>query len=103
MSIKQSFRRNGDEAVSAQDIGKSAQRIYELLWDGEYYDSCKRRMKVNGDISKISQIIGLSVAEKALLQNYHFISTRISGTRQIRRGIRHLVFSSRFFMVYQSL
>ena len=35
--------------------------------------------------------------EKALLQNYFFMSTRISGTRQIRRSIRFLVFSSRIF------
>ena len=56
--------------TSAQDIGRSASRIYALIWDGEYLDFNGQRKNVNGDISKISQIIGLSAMEKALLQNY---------------------------------
>jgi hypothetical protein len=97
MSINRVLRRRGEALTSGPDIGRSVSRIYALLWEGEYLGYDGKRKKVNGDISKISQIIGLSATEQALLQNYHFISTRISGTRQIRRSIRHLVFSSRIF------
>ena len=83
--------------TSGADMGRSVSRIYALLWEGEYLGYDGKRKKLNGDISKISQIIGLTATEQALLQNYHFISTRISGTRQIRRSIRHLVTSSRIF------
>ena len=97
MSIKRALRRNSNSSSSAQNIGEAAARIYKLLWEGEYLDSSGRRVEVKGDISKISQIIGLSAEEKALLQNYHFMSSRIPGTRQIRGSIRHVVFSSRVF------
>ena len=39
--------------------------------------------------------IGLSQKQKSLILNYQFMSTRIPGTRQVRRSINHLVFSSR--------
>ena len=97
MSISRALRRGSGTSSSAQNIGEAAARIYKLLWEGQYLDSNGRRVQVKGDISKISQIIGLNVEEKALLQNYHFMSSRLSGTRQIRGSIRHMVFSSRVF------
>jgi len=39
--------------------------------------------------------IGLTATQRALVQNYRFMSARIPGTRQVRRSINHLVFSSR--------
>merc|ERR1712185_111415 len=30
-----------------------------------------------------------------MIQNYHFMSTRVPGSRQIRRSMHHVVFSSR--------
>ena len=97
MSIIRALKRGGNESSSAQEIGQAASRIYKLLWDGEYLDANGQRKKVKGDISNISNIIGLSPTEKAILQNYHFMSSRLSGTRQIRSSIRHMVFSSRVF------
>ena len=52
---------------------------------------------MRGDISKITRIIGLRNTEKALLQNFHFMSSRLPGTRQVRNSIRHIIFSSRIF------
>ena len=54
-----------------------------------------QRLPIRGDISKIEQIIGLTDTQKALIRNYHFMSSRIAGTRQIRSSIRHMVFASR--------
>jgi len=35
MSIKRMLRRRGEESASGPEIGKSASRIYELLWEGQ--------------------------------------------------------------------
>ena len=77
------------------DKGEATARIFRLLRDGEYLDGAGRRYKVHGDVSKITQMIGLSPTEKMLLRNYHFMSSRLSGTRQVRRSINHLLFSAR--------
>jgi len=97
MSISRALSRGSDTSSSAQKIGQACARIYKLLWDGEYEDSSGRRKQIKGDISKISQIIGLTSEEKALLQNYQFMSSRLAGTRQVRNSIRFLVLSSRIF------
>ena len=65
-----------------------------MLQTGEYEEG-SRRIPIRGDISKIAQLKGLGPIENMLLRNYHFISSRIAGTRQIRRKINHIVFSSR--------
>ena len=75
--------------------GEATARILRLLRDGEYQDETGRRCKVRGDVSRITQIIGLSDTEKTLLRNYHFMSSRLPGTRQVRRSINHLIFSGR--------
>ena len=50
---------------------------------------------MRGDVSEIQDAIGLTQTPKALLRNYHFMSARIPGTRQVRRSINHVVFSAR--------
>ena len=55
------------------------------------------KQEVRGQISKLPQIIELTKVEKALLANYHFLSARIPGTRQIRNTIRHMIFGRRIF------
>ena len=97
MAIKRALRRGAGEENSDASIGAAAQRIYQLLQEGEYADVTGRRFPVRGDISKITRIIGLSNTEKALLQNFHFMSSRLPGTRQVRNSIRHIIFSSRIF------
>ena len=52
-------------------------------------------MPIDGDTTEIMQAIGLTKTQRALIQNYNFMSGRIQGTRQIRRSINHVVFSSR--------
>ncbi len=97
MSITRALRRGGGAKEDEVTIGAAAARIYMLLRQGEYMDAGGNRRPVNGDISKIHQIIGLSNVEKALLTNYHFMSSRFTRTRQIRNSIRHIVFNSRVF------
>ena len=91
------MRRGSQGQEQDADIGAATVRIYKLLWEGEYVNAAGKRVPVKGDISKIGQIIGLTSTEKAMLQNHHFMSSRLAGTRQVRNSIRHIVFSSRIF------
>jgi len=95
MSIKRALRRGAAAETPDENITEAATRIYDLLWQGEYLGPGGKRLPVRGDISKILQIVGLTSTQKAMLQNYQFMSSRLPGTRQIRRSINHLVFSSR--------
>ena len=95
MGLQRALCRGADTTPSHNEIGESCARIFHLLWHGEYVDASGRRFPMHGDVSKIDRIIGLSKAEQGLLKNYHFMSGRLAGTRQIRRSINHVVFSSR--------
>ena len=63
--------------------------------NGEYMRPDGSRAPINGDTSKILAAVGLIATQKTLTKNYQFMSARIPGTRQVRRTINHLVFSSR--------
>ena len=96
MSIKRCLSRSAESPVlSEKKIGDAAARIFDLLWNGHYMDEVGRRCQMRGDVSKISKIIGLTPTEQMLLRNYHFMSSRLQGTRQVRRSINHVIFSAR--------
>ena len=95
LGIRNYMAKNEHGDIKDADIAKATQNIYNLLWNGEYLDGANRRLKVNGDVSKLPHIIGLQPTEKAMIRNYQFMSSRIAGTRQVRARIRHIVFSSR--------
>ena len=97
MGIQRALRRGGGEKGQNAKSGASLVDLYEKLWCGEYLDAAGRRLPVRGDLSKVHQIIGLTSTEKAMLKNFHFMSGRLAGTRQVRNSIRHIVFSSRIF------
>jgi len=95
LSIQRCLQRGAGalDRLSDREISLATERIYEMLWKGEC-DFGGQRVKINGDMNKLSFAVGLTKIERALLQNYHFMSSMIAGTRQIRRQIRHLLFSS---------
>ena len=95
MSIRRALRRNTGVDISDEQIGVHTARILQTLNHGEYITAGNQRRKIRGDVSKLPQAVGLTEEEKALLRNYHFISGRLAGTRQVRRAIGHVVFSSR--------
>ena len=97
MSLQRSLRRGADAEEKDMNVADSLWRIYETLAQGEYYNAVRKRIKINGDVSKIPYAIGLSATQKAMARNYQFMSGRIAGTRQIRNSIRHIIFSSRIF------
>ena len=94
-SIQRTSGRCRGEEAPERDIGEAAANIYKLLWEGEYMRPDCVRQRIQGDTANISDAIGLSATQRALVQNYRFMSARIPGTRQVRRSINHIVFISR--------
>ena len=83
MSWARALRRSGQEEDSGRKVVQNVARLYHLLWDGHYRNHLGHLVPIRGDISKLPQIVELSTADKALVRNYHFLSARIAGTRQI--------------------
>ena len=95
-SKSQKRLQNMAEDDQGSGFGEAAKRIYRLLHEGEYWDEARqKRMPMNGNVSKLPEIIGLNAKEHALIRNSQFMSGKLAGTRQIRRSIFHIVFSSR--------
>ena len=95
LSLQRCLQRGAgmQDRITDRDISLATERIYNMLWQGE----CEingQRVQINGDLSKLPHAVGLTPTELALLRNYHFMSSMIAGTRQVRRKIRHLLFSS---------
>ena len=95
LSIRRCLSRGGEDEQSERSVGEAAKAICKLLWDGKYRTASGELKELRGDMSKLAHADGLDKTQKALLQNYNFMSARIPGTRQIRRSISHVIFSSR--------
>ena len=94
LSLKRAMKRGGADDVTDANLQQHTINIYNKLWAGEYFNNAGRRVPVKGDVSKISQIIGLTNEEKAMVSSFQFMSARLAGTRQMRRHIGHIVKSS---------
>jgi hypothetical protein len=84
LAIRRVLRAGETEELREREIGEAAAKIYKLLWEGEYVRADGVRQKIQGDTAKILDAIGLTRTQRALVQNYHFMSTRVAGTRQAR-------------------
>ena len=98
ISLKKGLRRledAHDNEVEDSQIGKAMKRLYDLLHDGEYLDDNNNRKKIGGDISKLHKVIGLSPLQLAIIRNMYFMSANLSGTRQVRKLIGHMLTAGR--------
>ena len=95
LSIRRGLRRDEEEPRDEKKIGAMAAKVYDLLWNGEFVRPDGGRQQIHGDTSKILDAVGLSKTQRALINNDNFMSSKIPGTRQIRRTISHVVFSAR--------
>ena len=95
LSIKRCLSRGEEDEQNERSVGEAAKAICKVLWDGQYRTPSGELKELRGDMSKLVQAEGLTKTQKALLHNYHFMSARIPGTRQVRRSISHVIFSSR--------
>ena len=95
MSLQRCLKRGAGsmDGLSDRDISLATANIYKILWKGD----CEingQRSRINGDLNKLPHAIGLKEVEKAMLANYQFMSGMLAGTRQVRRNIRNVIFSS---------
>ena len=99
IGLARNLRRLEDasEAADASDthVGLAMKRLYELLHTGEYVDDLGQRRPIRGDVSKIQRILGLTPLQNAVIRNMFFMSSRLPGTRQVRKSIGRLLTAAR--------
>ena len=98
ISLQRGVRKLEDAHENEADdtqIGLAMKRLYELLHTGEYVDDAGHRKRLNGDISKLSRVIGLTPLQSAIVRNMFFMSARLAGTRQVRKHIGHMLTAAR--------
>ena len=91
LGLTRTMRRCGLDKVTDADLQEALKGICLLLRDGEYKHSLGQLVKINGDISKLIQAVGLTPMQKAIVTNVQFISGTIPGTRRIRKRVGHVV------------
>ena len=84
-----------DNPTEDSQVGIAMKRLYELLHAGDYMDDTGQRKRLNGDISKLHKVIGLSPLQGAIIRNMFFMSAHLAGTRQVRKTIGHLLTAAR--------
>ena len=67
-------------------LEEGAKQIVEALWGS--YSTPSGKQKVNGDLTKVRWVEGLSVAAHRLLQNIEHACRTLPGTQEVRRLMR---------------
>jgi len=80
---------DGQRAMTPKEIEHGAQEIYRKLRQGVYVDVNNQNKAVNGDLSKLRYVPGLSAAAQKLLGNAEARTKNIPGTHAVRSTMRH--------------
>ena len=75
-SYETAVEENG-ELLNAKDLQDGAISIFKALVSGTYVDSNGRRMPINGDMTKVRYVPGLSSAAHMLLKNVEHVSRNL--------------------------
>ena len=85
----------GLKMMPAEEITKGALEVRRNLRNGLYLDINGGYRAVNGDLSKIHHVPGLSAAAKKVLMNLEARTRSIPGTQEVRKAMRHEVHGNR--------
>eukprot|EP00973_Karenia_brevis_P020105 2759731-Karenia_brevis.AAC.1 len=81
-------RKDGSRGFSAKELENASIEICNAL-HGTYNDATKAKHKVNGDLSKVRYVKGLSEAAQKLLQRVRAVTRKIEGTNEVRTVMRY--------------
>ena len=85
------YERKDGKATSANctpaSLEKGAIEVARALW-GKYKDVSKNLKPVNGDMTKVRYVSGLSESAQVLLNNIEHASRKLPGTQETRRLMR---------------
>ena len=97
LGFKRAMRRGNVDEVTDSMLQDNLKNLYHKLVEAEFMDSTGHRRSVNGDVTKMHKIIGLTKEQEALISNFNYMSSKLAGTRQMRRRIGHIVKCGMFF------
>ena len=75
-----------DLALTPTKLEEGAKQIVDALWGS--YKTPSGSQKVNGDLTKVRWVEGLSPAAHRLLQNIEHATRNLPGTQEARRLMR---------------
>ena len=78
-----------------QEIANGAKELLSHIRRGEYLDIAGAKKSVNGDLTKLRHVPGLSLNAKKLLGDLEARSKYIPGTHEVRRTMRHQTHANR--------
>ena len=84
------------EQITAEQYCNASKAITAIL-TGSYLTTDGSLRQVNGDLSKVSFVPNLPPLARDILQNVQNVSTRIEGTHEVRRLMRHEIQAFRVF------
>ena len=80
--------RNDYRRLSASDMEKAAMELLAAL-SGQYVDASGRVQKVNGDLTKVGRVAGLSSTAQKMLRSISGTAKHLPGTQEARAKMRH--------------
>ena len=80
--------RKGHRPLSASDMEKAAMDLLAAL-SGQYVDAGGRVQKVNGDLTKVGRVAGLSSTAQKMLRSISGTAKHLPGTQEARAKMRH--------------
>ena len=87
--VNQENGADGHRTMTPKEIEQGAQEIYRKLRQGVYVDVNNQNKAINGDLSKLRYVPGLSAAAQKLLSNAEARTKTIPGTHAVRSTMRH--------------
>lgn len=86
---------NGARQLTNEDISKGAIELYEAAAKGKYLDVNGEMKAVQGDLTKLRHVPGLSQAALKVLSNTEARARNVPGTHEIRKIMRQQTHSCR--------
>ena len=94
MALQKAVGAGGDwDTMTDEKLSAAAEALYKKLHHGHYREGDKR-VAIAGRVDKLALCDSLTPVERSFVKNFLFMSSKIPGTRQIRRQMRYLVFSA---------
>eukprot|EP00435_Cladocopium_sp_Y103_P028722 s3575_g7.t1 len=85
----------GRRLMTTKEIQAPTQEVYRQLHFGTYLDTNNELNPVNGDLSKVAYVPGLSVGAHHVLNNLQARTRKVPGTHAVRSTMRHQTHANR--------
>ena len=83
-------------AEHAQELTAAVKEVYDHMERGYYTTLTGQRRRINHDLSKVRQAVGLSNKANLLLRNLAYVTSKQCGTQEVRKSIGNALLGARW-------